>query len=195
MDRIVAFIGPSMVGKTTVAKRLAMLIGEKSISTDTLCSMHSYHTDSAEESIELFDDLRDYVLDNNVKIVDIGANTIEHCGSAELKYLKKSLTINGNEPVFYYLLPSKSPFRSYDFLSRTAKKIYGENKIIDTSLKSSLHTFAYVYLNATTIYTLENYKRGLCTKKNTYKTHLEWTVTDTVLNDLLFDKLAEEPAK
>ena len=136
MDRIVAFVGPSMVGKSTVSKRLAMLLNQKSVSTDSICLTHSYHADNAEESIELFDDLRDYIRENNIKIVDIGANTIEHCGPTELRYLKKVLTINGNDPIFYYLVPSKSTFKSYEFLSKTAKKIYGENKIIESSLRA-----------------------------------------------------------
>jgi adenylate kinase family enzyme len=192
MDRIVAFIGPSMVGKTTVAKRLSLLTREKVISTDSLCLNHTYHIDDPEESIELFDDLKEYIDSNGTKIVDIGANTIEMCGKRELDYLQKVLTINDKKPVFYLLLPSSDYNKSFDFLSKTSKKIYGTNPDIISSLSASLLSPVYSMLNPNIIITLKDYKKTLCSGRNTYTKHLEWTVTDKVFNDLLFDKLNDD---
>ena len=192
MDRVVAFIGPSMVGKTTVAKRISLLTRESMVSTDALCLNHTYHTDDPEESIELFDDLKEYMTENNAKIVDIGANTIEMCGKRELDYLVKTLTINDKAPIFYLLLPSEDRNKSFEFLTKVSKKIYGSQPNIVTSIYGSLLSPAYRMLNPEIITTLKGYKKYLCTGKNSYVKHLEWTVTDVVLNDLLFNKLNDD---
>lgn len=188
MDRIIVFIGPSLVGKTTVSKRLSICLKTNKISTDTLCLHHTYHQDDPEESIELFDDLKRYIDQNNVRIVDIGSNTIESCSHKELDYLKKVLTINEKEPAFYLLLPSQNDDISFQYLSKVAKKLYGNNPEIQLSLKTSLSSPAYKYLNPTIIHTLEGYKPPLLFQKNAYVSHLETRVSDTIINDFVIKK-------
>ena len=56
----------------------------------------------------------------------------------ELDYLKKVLTINEKEPAFYLLLPSQNDDISFQYLSKVAKKLYGNNPEIQLSLKTSL---------------------------------------------------------
>ena len=188
MNRVVAFIGPSLVGKTTVAKRIAYLRGEKIVSTDSLCMHHTYHNDDPNESIELFDDLREYMDANNIRIVDIGSNTIENCSMKELDYLKKVLTVNGNEPIFYLLLPSENKDISHEFLSTMAKKLYKNQPDIQKSIELSLLTSAYEYLSPRVVHTLQGYKKTLFSGRNSYSQHLEWFVSDVVLNDLIINK-------
>jgi len=188
MDRIIVFIGPSLVGKTTVSRRLALLLNQKKISTDSLCLNHTYHQDDPEETIELFDDLKEYIIQHNVRIVDIGANTIETCGAKELDYLKKVLTVEGNEPIFYLLLPSKDNNTSFQYLSKVGKKLYGERPDLQISIKQSLLASSYRYLNPTVFYTLEGYKQPIFSQKNAYVRHLELSITDKILHDFILKK-------
>jgi len=170
MKGLIVFIGPSMVGKTTFARNISDNLGVKKISTDTLCHHHNYHP---EDSIELFDDLRKYILEENVSIVDIGSNTIESCTKEEIEYLVKSLSIDGNLPNFYLLLPHKNNNISFTFLSSMAKtlKVYDKNVI--NSISESLTTENFKSLNPKIIYTLENYKQPLFNKSKNYKKHLD----------------------
>ena len=107
-------------------------------------------------------------------------------------YGVKNLTINDKKPVFYLLLPSSDYNKSFEFLSKTSKKIYGTNPDIISSLSASLLSPVYSMLNPNIIITLRDYKKTLCLGRNTYTKHLEWTVTDKVFNDLLFDKLNDD---
>lgn len=183
MDRIIVLMGPSMVGKTTIAKNISNKLGVNKISTDTLCHNHTYHNDDEEEVIELFDDLRKYVIDANVKIVDIGSNTIENCGKKELDYLKKCLTIDGKEPIFYVLLPHENNNVSFSFLSLIAKKLHIHQKEVIDSLKESLTTDSFTYLKPKVIYTLKDYKKPLIFTTNSYYKHLE-NLSNNLIKDI-----------
>ena len=169
LEKIIAFIGPSMVGKTTVSTMLAHKLNEQKISSDTFCKLHTYHSDTPEETLELFD----HIQNNNVRIVDIGSNTIEDCSDDELKYIINSLTINGNPPEFYLLLPSKDLYKSYTFLEKTAKKLSINTPEVITSIRESLTCDNFKKLQHTTIYTLDNYKKPILASTTTsYKNHL-----------------------
>jgi len=174
LDKIIAFIGPSMVGKTTISKALAYNLNEEKISTDTFCKLHTYHSDSSEETLELFDHLKEYIQKNNVRIVDIGSNTIEDCSDDELKYIEKTLTINGNPPDFYLLLPSKDLYESYIFLEKTSKKLSYYTPEVLRSVRVSLKCKSFQKLRPTTIYTLEDYKKPFFkSSTTTYQNHLK----------------------
>lgn len=177
MDNLIVFIGPSMVGKTTLANNLRDRLGLNKISTDVLCHMHNYHP---EDSIELFDDLRKYVLEEKVKIVDIGSNTIESCTKEEIDYLINSLTFNGLQPKFYLILPHENKNVSYSFLANMAKTLKVNSKEVLYSVKESLTTENFKLLNPETIYTLKNYKLPLFNKSKNYKKHL-----DNISKDLI----------
>lgn len=173
LDKIIAFIGPSMVGKTTISKTLAYYLNEEKISSDTFCRLHTYHSDTPEETLELFDHLKEYIQKNNVRIVDIGGNTIEDCSDNELKYIIKTLTINGNPPDFYLLLPSKDKYESYNFLVKTAKKLSCHTPELINSIQESLTCNNFQKLKPTTIYTLNDYKKPFfMSSTQSYKNHL-----------------------
>jgi len=174
LDKIIAFIGPSMVGKTTISKELAYDLNEEKISTDTFCKLHTYHSDTPEETLELFDHLKEYIYKNNVRIVDIGSNTIEDCTDDELKYIENALTINGNSPDFYLLLPTKDIYESYTFLEKSAKRLSYNTPEVLRSIRESLKCESFKKLRPTTIYTLDDYKKPFFKSTTTsYQNHLK----------------------
>ena len=179
-ENIIVFMGPTLVGKSTIAKRLALLLNENFVNTDTLCLNHSYHEDDA---IELFDDLKDYVNAKQAKVIEIGSNTIETCTKEELDYLIKVLTINGKLPTFYLVLPHKNNNASFKFLYNMAKSLdlHKDSSVID-SLNDSLTTPCLNYLNPTIIETLADFKQPSLNKLKRYPKHLEKIAKDIYLS-------------
>lgn len=185
MRGITVFIGPSMVGKTTIAKDISRALGEDKISTDVLCHNHTYYK---EDSIDLFDDLKDYMKWRKVTIVDIGSNTIESCTEEELKYLVDTLTINGVPPKFYLVLPHENKNISYGFLKGMAGLLKcGKHPAVLASLAQSLTTNNYKLLNPEIIYTLKGYKKPLFNRTKHYQNHLHKLSRD-IIEDLKKDK-------
>ncbi len=167
LNRIIVFIGPTMVGKTTVSKNLALKLGVEKFSTDSLCAYHRYYEGHAEE-INLFTEIKEWVLKNNIKILDIGGNTIEHCNDETLKFLVDALTINGNPPVFYLLRPTKSFSSSYKFLQSVAIKIHNYNNHVLQIISEGLANKVYHKLNPKVIYTLNSLNPSLAFSTKAY---------------------------
>jgi len=183
MKGLIVFIGPSMVGKTTFANNLRDNLRLNKISTDTLCHHHNYHN---EDAIELFDDLKNYVLKEKIDIVDIGSNTIENCSKTEIEYLIKSLTINDCPPKFYLLLPHQNSSISYSFLANMAKALKINTPEVLSSINETLTSHNLELLNPEIIYTIENYKQPLFNKSGNYKKHLD------ILSKQLIEKIKKQ---
>ena len=66
--------------------------------------------------MEVFDELKNRIDETGARVVELGTNVIEGCSQKELDHLKKVLTVNEQDPVFYLILPSHDFKKKYNFL-------------------------------------------------------------------------------
>ena len=146
MNKIIVFIGPNYVGKTYLTKALARRLDVNYASSNNSFLNKEYSASSATNDI---DNLRTYVIDNDVKIIDFNTN-IENFDDDDLAYLKNSFLKNDITLVFVYLQPFENKVLSYYALSRFANP---QNDAQRAKILNSLNSGVYEDLADIKIYT------------------------------------------
>lgn len=193
MNKIIALLGPELIGKSTVADRIAEYTSEKVIRTKDFSYAYPFYTCAPEESMEIFDQLKTQIDETGARIIEIETNIIEACSQKELDYLKKILTVEGNEPSFYLLLPSEDFGKSYRFLFGICNKTYGFVPGLMTHVTTSLVNPAYNMLEPKKLYTLDGYKKPLFNAQGAYIRNLDHSALLPIIVDISKEK--EKPTR
>lgn len=160
---IILLIGPSGVGKSSVAKTLEKELGLKNISFDSVLSYHGLCDLTNNDVIEFVEQ----VIEDGYNLIDIGGNTLTDFSVTDRERLYKVLEKYGDYSIFY-LKPYKDDKKSLKFLYKMTLSTFNNPKEKARFKKIMADDIAcsYVYENLKTdptIYTAE-------IKNETFKT-------------------------
>ena len=120
---IILLIGPSGVGKSTVAKTLEEKLGLKRVSFDSLLVYHGLYDLTNNDIIEFLDQ----TIYDGYNLIDIGGNTLTDFTVTEQKKLIETLDKHGDYSI-YYLKPYKDDKKSLKFLYKMTLQTFNDPK-------------------------------------------------------------------
>lgn len=120
---IILLIGPSDVGKSTVAKTLEEKLGLKRVSFDSLLVYHGLYDLTNNDIIEFLDQ----TIYDGYNLIDIGGNTLTDFTVTEQKKLIETLDKHGDYSI-YYLKPYKDDKKSLKFLYKMTLQTFNDPK-------------------------------------------------------------------
>ncbi len=120
---IILLIGPSGVGKSTVAKTLEEKLGLKRVSFDSLLIYHGLYDLTNNDIIEFLDQ----TIYDGYNLIDIGGNTLTDFTVTEQKKLIETLDKHGDYSI-YYLKPYKDDKKSLKFLYKMTLQTFNDPK-------------------------------------------------------------------
>ena len=120
---IILLIGPSDVGKSTVAKTLEEKLGLKRVSFDSLLVYHGLYDLTNNDIIEFLEQ----TIYDEYNLIDIGGNTLTDFTVIEQKRLIETLDKHGDYSI-YYLKPYKDDKKSLKFLYKMTLQTFNDPK-------------------------------------------------------------------
>lgn len=120
---IILLIGPSDVGKSTVAKTLEEKLGLKRVSFDSLLVYHGLYDLTNNDIIEFLEQ----TIYDGYNLIDIGGNTLTDFTVIEQKRLIETLDKHGDYSI-YYLKPYKDDKKSLKFLYKMTLQTFNDPK-------------------------------------------------------------------
>ena len=182
---IILLIGPSGVGKSTVAKTLEEKLGLKRVSFDSLLIYHGLYDLTNNDIIEFLDQ----TIYDGYNLIDIGGNTLTDFTVTEQKRLIETLDKHGDYSI-YYLKPYKDDKKSLKFLYKMTLQTFNDPKEKARFKKIMAEDIANscIYENLkteSTIFTAEiendTFKK---LKIKDYKTYLREIVATSLIADI-----------
>ena len=182
---IILLIGPSDVGKSTVAKTLEEKLGLKRVSFDSLLIYHGLYDLTNNDIIEFLDQ----TIYDGYNLIDIGGNTLTDFTVTEQKKLIETLDKHGDYSI-YYLKPYKDDKKSLKFLYKMTLQTFNDPKEKARFKKIMAEDIANscIYENLkteSTIFTAEiendTFKK---LKIKDYKTYLREIVATSLIADI-----------
>ena len=182
---IILLIGPSGVGKSTVAKTLEEKLGLKRVSFDSLLIYHGLYDLTNNDIIEFLDQ----TIYDGYNLIDIGGNTLTDFTVTEQKKLIETLDKHGDYSI-YYLKPYKDDKKSLKFLYKMTLQTFNDPKEKARFKKIMAEDIANscIYENLkteSTIFTAEiendTFKK---LKIKDYKTYLREIVATSLIADI-----------
>ena len=182
---IILLIGPSDVGKSTVAKTLEEKLGLKRVSFDSLLVYHGLYDLTNNDIIEFLEQ----TIYDEYNLIDIGGNTLTDFTVTEQKRLIETLDKHGDYSI-YYLKPYKDDKKSLKFLYKMTLQTFNDPKEKARFKKIMAEDIANscIYENLkteSTIFTAEiendTFKK---LKIKDYKTYLREIVATSLIADI-----------
>lgn len=182
---IILLIGPSDVGKSTVAKTLEEKLGLKRVSFDSLLVYHGLYDLTNNDIIEFLEQ----TIYDGYNLIDIGGNTLTDFTVTEQKRLIETLDKHGDYSI-YYLKPYKDDKKSLKFLYKMTLQTFNDPKEKARFKKIMAEDIANscIYENLkteSTIFTAEiendTFKK---LKIKDYKTYLREIVATSLIADI-----------
>lgn len=182
---IILLIGPSGVGKSTVAKTLEEKLGLKRVSFDSLLVYHGLYDLTNNDIIEFLEQ----TIYDGYNLIDIGGNTLTDFTVTEQKRLIETLDKHGDYSI-YYLKPYKDDKKSLKFLYKMTLQTFNDPKEKARFKKIMAEDIANscIYENLkteSTIFTAEiendTFKK---LKIKDYKTYLREIVATSLIADI-----------
>lgn len=182
---IILLIGPSGVGKSTVAKTLEEKLGLKRVSFDSLLIYHGLYDLTNNDIIEFLEQ----TIYDGYNLIDIGGNTLTDFTVTEQKKLIETLDKHGDYSI-YYLKPYKDDKKSLKFLYKMTLQTFNDPKEKARFKKIMAEDIANscIYENLkteSTIFTAEiendTFKK---LKIKDYKTYLREIVATSLIADI-----------
>ena len=182
---IILLIGPSGVGKSTVAKTLEEKLGLKRVSFDSLLVYLGLYDLTNNDIIEFLEQ----TIYDEYNLIDIGGNTLTDFTVTEQKRLIETLDKHGDYSI-YYLKPYKDDKKSLKFLYKMTLQTFNDPKEKARFKKIMAEDIANscIYENLkteSTIFTAEiendTFKK---LKIKDYKTYLREIVATSLIADI-----------
>lgn len=182
---IILLIGPSDVGKSTVAKTLEEKLGLKRVSFDSLLVYLGLYDLTNNDIIEFLEQ----TIYDEYNLIDIGGNTLTDFTVTEQKRLIETLDKHGDYSI-YYLKPYKDDKKSLKFLYKMTLQTFNDPKEKARFKKIMAEDIANscIYENLkteSTIFTAEiendTFKK---LKIKDYKTYLREIVATSLIADI-----------
>lgn len=182
---IILLIGPSDVGKSTVAKTLEEKLGLKRVSFDSLLVYLGLYDLTNNDIIEFLEQ----TIYDGYNLIDIGGNTLTDFTVTEQKRLIETLDKHGDYSI-YYLKPYKDDKKSLKFLYKMTLQTFNDPKEKARFKKIMAEDIANscIYENLkteSTIFTAEiendTFKK---LKIKDYKTYLREIVATSLIADI-----------
>ena len=182
---IILLIGPSGVGKSTVAKTLEEKLGLKRVSFDSLLVYLGLYDLTNNDIIEFLEQ----TIYDGYNLIDIGGNTLTDFTVTEQKRLIETLDKHGDYSI-YYLKPYKDDKKSLKFLYKMTLQTFNDPKEKARFKKIMAEDIANscIYENLkteSTIFTAEiendTFKK---LKIKDYKTYLREIVATSLIADI-----------
>ena len=182
LDRLIILVGPTLVGKTAIAKNLASILGVEQINTEGLCEGYNYI--DKEDGEALIKTMKKWIESRNISILDLSGNVAELCLRETVEDMYNKLTINNNPPEIYMILPDKNKDKSLSFLVSMAKKLKMDEDSILRDVVQSLMTPNFNNLKVNPVYTLSGVKFPKLMSKSSYLSHLN-TVSENLAEEIM----------
>ena len=182
---IILLIGPSDVGKSTVAKTLEEKLGLKRVSFDSLLVYLGLYDLTNNDIIEFLEQ----TIYDGYNLIDIGGNTLTDFTVTEQKRLIETLDKHGDYSI-YYLKPYKDDKKSLKFLYKMTLQTFndpkGKARFKKIIAEDSANSCIYENLKTeSTIFTAEiendTFKK---LKIKDYKTYLREIVATSLIADI-----------